>query len=99
MIENKQVTMEVNIARIQTDMGYMKADIVEIKNEIKNLKDGFVTKIDFVEAKLADKADAQKVIETFVTKEAFRPYQVTLGLIGTAVVISLINNFLKLIHL
>jgi hypothetical protein len=35
---------EVAIAEIRTDIGYIKGDIAEIKNEIKAFKEVFVTK-------------------------------------------------------
>lgn len=41
----------------------------------------------------------KKIDDTYVTKDQFRPYQMVLGLIGTAVVLYIVGLFTGMLHI
>jgi hypothetical protein len=73
MEKEVDISVDISIAKINTNIEYIKRDIGDIKTEIKVLKENFVTQKDF---------DALKM--DAVTQREFSPVRtIAYGLIGT----------------
>lgn len=77
-----------NIAVLTEKMSNMDKNFATYKEEVKT---------GFTEVKIAIEDLSNKIDDKFVSKDQFRPYQVVLGLVGTAVVLFIVNLFLGLI--
>lgn len=87
----EEKSIETKMGEIIVTLDYIKRDIVEIKSDIKDQKQSYVTRAEF--------EDATKTHGSFVTRGEFDPYKKSLIAVATAVVLAVVNSILELIKL
>lgn len=95
--------INIAVAEIKKDIGYIRSGFDEMKSDVRNLKDGFISRGEYVEFKASEYAEFKKQIAEELARKVeyneFSVYTKGFWVLCGAVIASLVNSVFDLIRI